>query len=192
MSICVLHQIRILIPLPLRLQIEKTHFHRKYQGEFDGTNYVYGREFAPNVTRFETILSSLLHGDVVSYSSGLSALHAALILLNARHISVGEGYHGSHEVIDVVSQLSGLQKLNLDCPAEDLRKGDVILLETPVNPLGTAFSIDAYAQKVHSQGAYLIVGSTFGPPGLQDPFQWGADIILHSGSKYLGGHCAVS
>jgi cystathionine beta-lyase/cystathionine gamma-synthase len=111
-----------------------------------------------------------------------------LILLNPRRIAVGEGYHGSHEVISVISRLSGLQKLPLDCPAESLEAGDVVLLETPVNPLGTAFSIEAYAQKAHSRGAYLIVDSTFAPPGLQDPFLWGADLVVHSGSKYFGGH----
>lgn len=124
----------------------------------------------------------------MSYTTGLAALHAALVLLNPRRISVGEGYHGSHEVIAVLSRLSGLQKLPLDCSAESLEAGDVILLETPVNPLGTAFSIEEFAQKTHSRGAYLIVDSTFAPPGLQDPFLWGADIVLHSGSKYFGGH----
>jgi cystathionine beta-lyase/cystathionine gamma-synthase len=156
--------------------------------EFDGTNYVYSREFAPNATRFEAVLSSLLKGYAVSYSTGLAALHAALVLLNPRRVSVGEGYHGSHEVIAVISRLSGLEKLPLDCPAESLEEGDVIVLETPVNPLGTAFSIKAYAEKAHAQGAYLIVDSTFAPPSLQDPFLWGADIIMHSGSKYFGGH----
>lgn len=124
----------------------------------------------------------------MSYSTGLAALHAALTLLNPRRISVGEGYHGSHEVISVVSRLSGLQKLPLDCPAESLDAGDVILLETPVNPLGTAFSIEEHAHKAHSRGAFLIVDSTFAPPGLQDPLLWGADIVMHSGSKYFGGH----
>ena len=122
------------------------------------------------------------------YASGLAALHAALVLLNPRRISVGEGYHGSHEVISVISRLSGLQKLTLDCPASNLEKGDVILLETPVNPLGTAFSIEEFAKKAHDRGAFLIVDSTFAPPGLQDPFIWGADIVMHSGSKYFGGH----
>ncbi|KAI9369189.1 pyridoxal phosphate-dependent transferase [Aspergillus egyptiacus] len=156
--------------------------------EFDGTNYVYSREFAPNATRFESVLSSLLGGYAVSYSTGLAALHAALVLLNPRRAAVGEGYHGSHEVIGVISRLSGLQKLPLDCPAEELAEGDVIVLETPVNPLGTAFSIKEYAEKAHSRGAYLIVDSTFTPPSLQDPFSWGADIVMHSGSKYFGGH----
>lgn len=110
-------------------------------------------------------------------------------MLNPRRISVIDGgYHGSHEVISVISRLSGLQKLPLDCAAEDLDAGDVVLLETPVNPYGTAFSIDEYARKIHARGGYLIVDSTFGPPGMQDPFAWGADIVLHSGSKYFGGH----
>ncbi|KAJ5798765.1 Pyridoxal phosphate-dependent transferase major region subdomain 2 [Penicillium pulvis] len=156
--------------------------------EFDGKNYVYAREFARNQTRFEAVLSSLTKGNAVTYATGLASLHAALTLLNPRRISVGEGYHGSHEVISVVSRLSGLQKLGLDCPAEDLNEGDVILLETPINPLGTAFSIEEYAKKAHSRGAYLIVDSTFAPPGLQDPFLWGADVVMHSGSKYFGGH----
>jgi cystathionine beta-lyase/cystathionine gamma-synthase len=88
----------------------------------------------------------------------------------------------------VISRLSGLQKLPLDCAAEDLEAGDVILLETPVNPLGTAFNIEAYAKKAHERGAFLVVDSTFAPPGLQDPFLWGADVVMHSGSKYFGGH----
>lgn len=134
------------------------------------------------------ILSSLLNGDAISYSSGLSALHAALVLLNPRRIAIGNGYHGCHGVIALFSRITGMQKLDLDCPAEELQAGDVILLETPVNPEGTAFNIEEYAKKAHSRGAHLIVDSTFAPPGLQDPFLWGADIVMHSGTKYLGGH----
>ncbi|KAJ5730890.1 trans-sulfuration enzyme [Penicillium malachiteum] len=152
------------------------------------TTYIYSRASAPNPTRFETILSSLLNGSAISYSSGLSSLHAALTLLNPRRISIGEGYHGCHGVIDLFTRLTGLQKLPLDCATTDLESGDVILLETPVNPFGTAFDIAAFAEKAHSRGAYLIVDSTFAPPGLQDPFLWGADIVMHSGTKYFGGH----
>lgn len=150
--------------------------------------YIYSRESAPNTARFEAILSSLLNGQAVSYSSGLSAFHAALALLNPRRISIGDGYHGCHGVIDIFRRLTGLEKLGLDCPAEQLQAGDVVHLETPVNPTGTAFNIEEYAKKAHSRGAYLIVDATFAPPGLQDPFQWGADIVMHSGSKYFGGH----
>lgn len=86
------------------------------------------------------------------------------------------------------TRLTGLEKLPLDCPPSDLQQGDVILLETPVNPKGIAFNISAYAEKAHSRGAFLVVDSTFGPPGLQDPFLHGADLVMHSGTKYFGGH----
>ncbi|KAJ5658953.1 hypothetical protein N7507_005404 [Penicillium longicatenatum] len=155
------------------------------------TSHIYSRASAPNPTRFETILSALLNGTAISYSSGLSALHAALTLLNPRRISVGEGYHGCHGVIALFTRLTGLQKLPLDCPADQLEAGDVILLETPLNPKGTAYDIASYAQKAHSRGAYIIVDGTFAPPGLQDPFLWGADLVMHSGSKYFGGHSDV-
>lgn len=149
---------------------------------------MYSRLSAPNPTRFEAVLSSLLKGQVISYSSGLSAFHAALALLNPRRISIGKGYHGCHGVIELFSRLTGLQKLDLDCPAEQLEAGDVIHLETPVNPEGTSFNIKEFAEKAHSRGAYLIVDGTFAPPPLQEPFEWGADLVMHSGSKYFGGH----
>lgn len=159
--------------------------------EPDKTSHVYSRLSAPNPTRFEAILSSLVGGEAISYSSGLSAFHAALVLLNPRRISIGNGYHGCHGVIDMFSRLTGMQKLDLNCPAEQLEAGDVIHLETPVNPEGTSFNIEEFAKKAHSRGAYLIIDGTFAPPPLQDPFQWGADIVMHSGSKYFGGHSDV-
>lgn len=57
-----------------------------------------------------------------------------------------------------------------------------------MNPTGEARCIAAYAEKAHARGAYLVVDATFGPPGLQEPFVWGADVVMHSGTKYLGGH----
>lgn len=86
------------------------------------------------------------------------------------------------------TRLSGLKVIPLDCAAEDLQPGDVVHLETPLNPTGEALSIAKYAAKAHARGAWLFVDSTFGPPGLQDPFLWGADVVMHSGTKYLGGH----
>lgn len=54
--------------------------------------------------------------------------------------------------------------------------------------MGIAINIEEYAQRAHACGAYLSVDATFAPPPLQDPFLWGADIVLHSGTKYFGGH----
>ena len=110
------------------------------------------------------------------------------MFLNPKRISVGEGYHGCHGVIGIHQKLTGLQKLDLSCDPEELQAGDVVHIETPINPYGTAFNLKAFAEKAHSRGAYLTVDATFGPPPLQDPFLWGADIVMHSGTKYIGGH----
>lgn len=62
-------------------------------------------------------------------------------------------------------------------------------LETPLNPTGESYSIEYYSKKIHSiPGGVLGIDSTFAPPPLQDPFKWGADIVMHSGTKYFGGH----
>jgi len=150
--------------------------------------HIYSRHTAPNTTRFEAILSSLLKGPALTYSSGLAAFHALLVLLNPKRISIGDGYHGCHGVIKIHERLTGLKKLALDCPVEELQPGDIVHVETPLNPTGLVRNLKAYAEKAHSRGAYLTVDATFGPPPLQDPFSWGADIVMHSGTKYFGGH----
>jgi cystathionine beta-lyase len=129
-----------------------------------------------------------LKGPALTYASGLSAFHAALVFLNPKRISIGDGYHGCHGVIDVHTKLTGLKKLDLNCPAEELQPGDVVHIETPLNPTGYAYNLKEYAEKAHSRGAFLTVDATFGPPPLQDPFLWGADLVMHSGTKYVGGH----
>ena len=150
--------------------------------------HVYSRETAPNTTRLETLLQSLLFAPCLTYSSGLAALHALYVFLRPDRVAAGAGYHGSRGVLGLHEKLYGMKVLPLDCPAEDLQEGDVIHLETPVNPTGEARHIAAYAKKAHSRGAILVIDATFGPPGLQEPFQWGADLVMHSGTKYIGGH----
>lgn len=150
--------------------------------------HVYSRDTAPNTTRLEALLTPLLSAPCVTYSSGLAALHALYVFLRPDRVSIGPGYHGSWGVVGLHEKLHGMKVLPLDCAAEEIQKGDVIHLETPVNPTGEARHIAAYAEKAHSRGAILVVDATFGPPGLQEPFQWGADVVMHSGTKYIGGH----
>ncbi|KAK7426372.1 hypothetical protein QQZ08_007127 [Neonectria magnoliae] len=151
-------------------------------------SHVYSRYTAPSTTRLEAILTSLLGAPSLTYGSGLAAFHAMLVHLNPKRIAIGEGYHGCHGVIKVLARLSGLQQLPLDCPVEDLQPGDVIHVETPLNPTGEARDLAAYAEKARKAGAYLTVDATFAPPPLQDPFQYGVDVVMHSGTKYFGGH----
>jgi len=142
----------------------------------------------PNTTRFEVILSTILKGPTLTYSSGLSAFHAALVFLNPKRIAIRDGYHGCHGVIDIHTKLTGLKKLDLYCNPEELEAGDVVHVETPLNPTGYVYNLQEFADKAHSRGAFLLVDATFAPPPLQDPFIWGADIVMHSGTKYVGGH----
>ncbi|KAL1406260.1 hypothetical protein Q8F55_007956 [Vanrija albida] len=150
------------------------------------THY-YSRYSAPNTTRLEAVLASLLGGPALSYASGLAAFHALLVHLNPRRIALGEGYHGAHGVIRVLSRLSGLQQLTLD-EIDQLGPGDVLHVETPLNPTGEARDLAHYAGLARARGAILTVDATFAPPPLLDPFRWGADAVVHSGTKYLGGH----
>jgi cystathionine beta-lyase/cystathionine gamma-synthase len=66
--------------------------------------------------------------------------------------------------------------------------GDIIHVETPLNPTGEARNLAYYRAKASEKGAYLTVDSTFAPPPLQNPLDFGADIVMHSGTKYVGGH----
>lgn len=156
--------------------------------ERNATEHCYSRDTTHGSSRLEAILTSLLHAPCITYSSGLSAFHALLVFLNPKVIAIGDGYHGCHGVIRVQQRLTGCKRLPLDCGPEELSEGDLVCLETPVNPTGRAFNIQHYADIAHSRGAFLMVDATFGPPPLQDPFKHGADVVMHSGTKYIGGH----
>ncbi|KAF2662010.1 PLP-dependent transferase [Lophiostoma macrostomum CBS 122681] len=184
------------------------------EGEFLDlqTPLVYSRLTSANINRLETILSPLifpksnipssedvdqedpneLANHVVTYSSGLSAFHALLVYVVPKVIAISGGYHGCHGVIGLHKKMHGVKTVDLHDEATwddaGLGKGDLVHLETPLNPSGEAFPIAEYAEKAHKRGAILSVDATFGPPGLQDPFQWGADVVMHSGTKYIGGH----
>ncbi|KAL5888595.1 hypothetical protein ACKVWC_003853 [Pyricularia oryzae] len=152
-------------------------------------SHVYSRETAPNTTRLEAILTSLLGGPSLSYGSGLAAFHAMLTMLNPRRIAIGGGYHGCHGVIRLMNRLTGVEQLTL--APEDLEKlqaGDVLHVETPLNPTGEARDLEHYASIAKAKGAILTVDATFAPPPLLEPFVFGTDIVMHSGTKYFGGH----
>ncbi|KAJ5733889.1 hypothetical protein N7493_002675 [Penicillium malachiteum] len=150
-------------------------------------SHVYSRYTAPNSKRLEVLLRSLMGGEVITYSTGLSAFHAMVILLNPKKIFIGDGYHGCHGVIDIIQRLSGVQKLELT-DVDQAGPGDIIHVETPLNPTGEARNLAYYRAKATEKGAYLTVDATFAPPPLQNPLDLGADIVMHSGTKYVGGH----
>ncbi|PSN65303.1 cystathionine gamma-synthase-like protein [Corynespora cassiicola Philippines] len=169
------------------------------------TPLVYSRLASANINRLEAILAPLIYSDipdadleglanhVVTYSSGLSAFHALLVNVVPKVVAISGGYHGCHGVLGLHQKMHGVKLVDLHADdatwdAAGLGKGDIVHLETPLNPTGEAFEIKKYANRAHKRGAFLSVDATFGPPGLQNPFLWGADIVMHSGTKYIGGH----
>ncbi|KAF3003133.1 hypothetical protein E8E13_008605 [Curvularia kusanoi] len=169
------------------------------------TPLIYSRLASANINRLETILAPLIYpgaadsdlatlaNHVVSYSSGLSAFHGLLVSLVPKVVAISGGYHGCHGVLDLHKRMHGVRTVDLHgddaaWDASGIGAGDLVHLETPLNPTGEAFNIAHYAARAHARGAFLSVDATFGPPGLQDPFAWGADFVMHSGTKYIGGH----
>ncbi|KAI7191643.1 cystathionine beta-lyase [Hortaea werneckii] len=155
-------------------------------------SHIYSRLTAPNSSRLELLLTSLIGAPCLTYTSGLAAFHALLVYVNPKVVAIGAGYHGCHGVLDIYKKLTKCKVVDLfDEKSWDeagLGKGDMVHLETPVNPTGKAYNIQYYAELAHKRGAVLTIDSTFAPPPLQDPFKWGADYVMHSGTKYIGGH----
>lgn len=149
--------------------------------------HVYSRYTQQVSTRAEHILSRINNGYALTYASGLAASYAALVFLQPERIAITDGYHGCHATIELYQKTKGVdvQVIGIDDP---FQPGDLCWLETPLNPTGESRDIQYYANKIHQVGGKLMVDSTFAPPPLQYPFKFGADCILHSGTKYFGGH----
>lgn len=173
---------------PRDVQGLRPHHERPSYPVLDIGEHCYSRQSTPGMSRLEAVLSSILGQPCIAYSSGLAAFHALLNLFNPKRVAIGAGYHGCHGTLELYSRASGTEILPLDCAVDQPDSGDLIHLETPVNPTGMALNIQYYADRAHSRGAFLSVDSTFAPPPLQDAFLHGADIVMHSGTKYIGGH----
>lgn len=153
-------------------------------------SHIYARDSAPNSTRLEAILSAVLGAPCLTYSSGLSAFYAMVVYINPKRVAIGSGYHGCHGVLRMMMKLNGLQTLEL-YDEEDVAKlqaGDLIHVETPLNPYGEARDLEYWRKVADEKGCYLSCDATFAPPPLLDPFKWGVDVVMHSGTKYIGGH----
>ncbi|KAI9000918.1 cystathionine gamma-synthase [Trametes punicea] len=150
-------------------------------------NHLYSRYTQSVSTRVERVLSKINDGYALTFASGLAASHAALVYFKPKRVAISGGYFGCHATIDLYkrSRNADLPVISID---DDFQAGDLCWLETPLNPTGEARDIKYYADKVHAAGGWLLVDSTFAPPPIQYPFKWGADLIMHSGTKYFGGH----
>lgn len=170
------------------------------QGVGGHRGFDYSRSGNPTRAALETALASLegaAHG--FAFASGLAAEDALLRLVppGGRVLLGNDAYGGTFRLIDKVHRPAGmpytavdltdLPALAADWPADTA----LVWLETPTNPLLTCVDIAAAAELAHSRGALLVVDNTFATPYLQQPLALGADLVVHSATKYLGGHSDV-
>jgi cystathionine gamma-lyase len=164
-------------------------------GEFD-----YSRSGNPTRKAFETTLASLESGTgALAFSSGMAAIHCATMLLaSGDHILAGSDiYGGTYRLLHKICNRSGIE-VTL-APSTDLAKFEaavtprtkLVWIETPGNPLLSITDIAGCAAIAHRRGALLGIDSTFATPVLTRPLELGADIVMHSATKYLGGHSDV-
>lgn len=162
--------------------------------------YEYARTGNPTRHAYEECLASLegaLHG--FAYASGLAAEDALLRLLNpGERVLLGDdAYGGTFRLISRVHGEAHVQHTAVDLTnPESIREAwtpdtKMVWLETPTNPLLTVVDIEHIASVVHELGGMVIVDNTFATPYLQQPLALGADAVVHSATKYLGGHSDV-
>jgi len=160
--------------------------------------FEYSRSGNPTRTALEIQVASLedaAHG--LAFASGLAAEDNILRLLRpGQRILLGnDAYGGTFRLISQVWSPLGFPWSAVDLT--DLDAIDwpddvgMVWLETPTNPLLTCVDIEAIADMAHARGALVVVDNTFATPYLQQPLTLGADIVVHSATKYLGGHSDV-
>jgi cystathionine gamma-synthase len=164
--------------------------------------YEYARSANPTRTALEECLAALeggKHG--LAFASGLAAEDTLLRTIGApgSHFVVpGDAYGGTFRLFTKVHARWGVDVIpahltDLAAVEKAIRPGDTtaVWIETPTNPLLAIADIEAIAEIAHAAGALVVVDNTFATPYLQQPLALGADIIVHSTTKYCGGHSDV-
>jgi cystathionine beta-lyase/cystathionine gamma-synthase len=162
--------------------------------------YVYGRSGNPTRAVLERALAEVEGGAVgMAFGSGLGALTTLLELLpsGARVVAVDDLYGGTWRLLDHHQRQFGLKVEYIDMTdlahveAALNTPADLVYVETPTNPLMRLADIRRVARLAHRAKARVAVDNTFATPALQRPLDLGADVVLHSTTKYLGGHSDV-
>jgi cystathionine gamma-lyase len=166
----------------------------------DHKGYEYSRTGNPTRAALETCLAALEDGERgLAFASGLAATTAVLSLLKPGDevAAAADLYGGTYRLLERVFKPWGLITRYTDDPRPAAfatiitPATKLVWLETPTNPLLQILDIAAIAELTHKGGALLAVDNTFASPYLQRPLKLGADIVVHSTTKYLGGHSDV-
>ncbi len=159
--------------------------------------YVYSRSANPTRRALETCLASLegaSHG--FAFSSGMGATTTIMQLVSPgdRTLCVNDVYGGTYRLFSKVLEPKGYEfaypSVDEAAAAVDERTR-LVWLETPTNPMMNVVDVRAVSEAAKAVGALVVVDNTFATPYLQRPLELGADIVLHSTTKYLGGHSDV-
>ncbi len=163
--------------------------------------YEYSRSANPTRTALQEALAALEEGATgLAFASGLAAEDTLLrtVCEPGSHIVLGgDAYGGTFRLISRVASRWGVEHTPADLNDLDALRSvmrpttRVIWCETPTNPLLNIADIARLAEFAHEQGALLVVDNTFASPYLQQPLTLGADVVVHSTTKYLGGHSDV-
>ena len=167
-----------------------------HPGAGRSTGYDYSRLQNPTKNHLEKVVAALENGtDAVALSSGMAAIALMMELFKpGDHIIIDSDlYGGSIRLFDNISVKNGISITRIDCYKDDIESyinehTKAIYIETPTNPMMNVTDIEKTAKIAKAHGALLVVDNTFLTPYLQNPLDFGADIVLHSGTKYLGGH----
>jgi len=170
------------------------------QDPFDGhKGYDYARTANPTRTALEASIAALENGRYgVVYSSGIAAVDAVLKLLKPGDevITTTNIYGGTYRIFNQVFKHYGIKFHFVDLDKDKMAsyinsKTRLIWVETPTNPVLSIVDIRALSKLSKKHNLNLVVDNTFASPYLQQPLELGADIVMHSASKYLGGHSDV-
>ncbi len=158
--------------------------------------YEYARTDNPSRRSLESHLALLERASFgVAFASGLAAEDAVMRLLDPgdRLVMQTDGYGGTYRLATAVHERSGLVVATGDVSNPELLEEhtSMVWIETPTNPLLDIVDIAAVAEAAHQVDAVVVVDNTFATPYLQQPLSLGADIVVHSTTKYLGGHSDV-
>lgn len=160
------------------------------------TGFDYSRLQNPTRERVEKVVASLENGiDALAFSSGMAAITALMeIFKPGDHlITDSDLYGGSIRLFNNISEKNGIQFTHINCSDENIEDAildntKAIYIETPTNPMMNITDIRKTAEIARKNNLLLIVDNTFLSPYFQNPLDLGADIVVHSGTKFLGGH----
>ena len=160
------------------------------------TGYDYSRLQNPTRERLEKVIAGLEGGiDAFALSSGMAAITLLMEIFHpGDHIIVeADLYRGSIRLFDNVSVKNDIEITYLNCSEDDIaskirENTKAIYIETPTNPMMSVSDIEAISKIAKENGLILIVDNTFLSPYFQNPLKLGADVVIHSGTKFIGGH----